>query len=203
LLAARDATARHMAELALEHTLEEQARTLAEREVLLREVHHRVKNNLQIVSSLLAMQGDRTESDEARAALEHSGTRVRSMALVHQLLYGGKNLAYVDLAEYARVLAHELRSALEPRAELDLELHPADVTIETAVPCALVLNELLTNAFKHGGLKIVTALVKQMGGTLDVGKGEGGSFTLTIPKLDRPEVAVPRSFPPLHTESRA
>jgi PAS domain S-box-containing protein len=244
LLAARDATARHMAELALEHTLEEQARTLAEREVLLREVHHRVKNNLQIVSSLLAMQGDRTESEEARAALEHSGTRVRSMALVHQLLYGGKNLAYVDLAEYARVLAHELRSALDPRAELELELQPADVTIETAVPSALVLNELLTNAFKHGrspdgvcrvrvevsqteaaslvrvhdqgpglpaqrrsaaslGMKIVTALVKQVGGTLEVGKGEGGSFTLTIPKVDRLEFAVPRSLPPLHSVSEA
>ena len=235
LLAARDATARHLAELALEHTLEEQARTLAEREVLLREVHHRVKNNLQIVSSLLAMQGDRTSSDEARAALEHSGTRVRSMALVHQLLYGGKNLAYVDLAEYARVLAHELRSALEPRAELDLRLASADVTIETAVPCALVLNELLTNAFKHGrspdgvcrvrvevsqteaasvvcvhdqgpglpaqrrssgslGMKIVTALVKQVGGRLEVGEGERTAFALTIPKERLAPVA---SLPPM------
>jgi PAS domain S-box-containing protein len=223
LVTARDVTARRLAEQSLAETMEAQARSLAEREVLLREIHHRVKNNLQIVSSLLAMQADRTQSDEARAALTESGARVRSMALVHQLLYGGRDLAGVDLGEYVRILSTELRAALDPRAELDLDLGVADVTIETAVPSALVLNELLTNALKHGrspdgvcrvrvavaqdptattlrvedrgpglpsggsgagpiGMKIVTALVRQLGARLSVESDGGARFRIIIPR---------------------
>jgi two-component sensor histidine kinase len=212
--------------------MEAQARSLAEREVLLREIHHRVKNNLQIVSSLLAMQADRTQSEEARSSLTESGSRVRSMALVHQLLYGGRDLAGVDLGEYVRILSTELRAALDPRAELALDLGVADVTIETAVPSALVLNELLTNALKHGrspdgvcrvrvsvsqdaaattlrvedqgaglpalgsgagpiGMKIVTALVRQLGARLAVESDGGARFVITIPRERRPAASRP------------
>ncbi len=208
----------------LERALAEASRSLAEREVLLKEVHHRVKNNLQIVSSLLGMQADRAATPEAREVIEESSHRVRSMALIHQLLYGGTDLARVDLAGYARILASELRSALAPGAELQLETHEAHVTVEQAIPCGLILNELVTNALKHGrspdgvhrlhvdvraapdgvvlvvgdhgpglppdfvqrrrsslGMKIIDALVKQLGATLQVASEPGARFALHVP----------------------
>ena len=150
LVSARDITARRDAERSLEQALIEVRAALDEREVLLKEIHHRVKNNLQIVSSLLAMQSDRTASDEARAALEQSVHRVRSMALIHQQLYGGVDLARIELSGYVRTLVTELRSALAASAELEFELEPTEVEVETAIPCGLILNELVVNAFKHG-----------------------------------------------------
>jgi PAS domain S-box-containing protein len=148
LVATRDTSARRRAEHALEAALEEVRRALGEREVLLREIHHRVKNNLQVVSSLLSMQGDR--SPEARVALEDSVHRIRSMSLIHEMLYGGSDLSRVDLAAYARALATDLCEALDRDAQLDLRLEPAEVSVEAAIPCGLVLNELITNALKHG-----------------------------------------------------
>jgi len=150
LVAVRDVTARRNAERAWQASLVEVSRTLAEREVLLKEIHHRVKNNLQLVSSLLGLQADRAASDEARLSLSESAHRVRSMSLIHQMLYGSGDLAHVDLAGYARALASELRAAFDRSAELSLLTEPVDLSVEQAIPCGLILNELITNALKHG-----------------------------------------------------
>jgi PAS domain S-box-containing protein len=82
------------------------SRSLREKEVLLKEIHHRVKNNLQIISSLLMLQSDKVPSDDARRTLHESVYRVRSMALIHQLFYGGESLERIDLGTYARSLRH-------------------------------------------------------------------------------------------------
>jgi PAS domain S-box-containing protein len=128
----------------------ELTRSLEEKETLLKEIHHRVKNNLQIISSLLMLQREHMPSDKTRAMLEESVFRVRSMALIHQQLYGVDSLARIDLGEYARTLTETLRSTLAPTARIALRLAPAEVTIEVAVPLGLILNELITNAFKYG-----------------------------------------------------
>jgi PAS domain S-box-containing protein len=125
-------------------------RSLREKEVLLKEIHHRVKNNLQIISSLLMLQSDQMPSDAARSMLHESVYRVRSMALIHQLFYGGDSLDRIDVGVYARGLATSLAGVLAPTARVEVLADDVDVAIDRAVPLGLVLNELLTNAFKYG-----------------------------------------------------
>ena len=124
---------------------------LREKETLLQEVHHRVKNNLQIVSSLLMLQRARVTDAPLREMLEESVSRVRSMALVHQQLYAVNGMTHIDLGGYARTLAQSIRATLTSAARIAVEAAP-DVTVsmEHAVPLGLILNELLTNAIKHG-----------------------------------------------------
>ena len=126
------------------------ARSLREKETLLKEIHHRVKNNLQIISSLLTLQSAKMPSEDARVMLEESVFRVRSMAMIHQLLYGVDSLERIDFGEYARALSTSLRSALAPYARLRINASTVEFTVETAVPLGLILNELLTNSLKYG-----------------------------------------------------
>jgi len=112
-------------------------------------VHHRVKNNLQIVSSLLEMQASNAD-EKTRADIADSVQRVRSMALVHQMLYGGEDLARLDFGAYAATMVNQLRSALASDSELQISVDKVELTTERAVPCGLILNELVTNALKHG-----------------------------------------------------
>jgi PAS domain S-box-containing protein len=123
---------------------------LREREVLLSEVHHRVKNNLQLVSSLLALQARGVEPAAQHALLEGQ-RRIDSIALVHEQLYGSRNLAAVNLARYAEALVPELchASGLAERIELVLRLEDVELHPERAVPCGLLISELVTNALKH------------------------------------------------------
>jgi len=124
---------------------------LAAKEVLLQEVHHRVKNNLQIISSLLNMHADGLP-DEAQQALDESQRRVRSMALVHEQLYSRDHPDELDFAEYAASLASEILAAYSVDSgaiQLRSDLEPVTLTIDQAVPCALILNELVTNAAKY------------------------------------------------------
>ncbi|MBM4269697.1 MAG: PAS domain S-box protein [Deltaproteobacteria bacterium] len=125
-------------------------RSLQEKETLLKEIHHRVKNNLQVISSLLMLQSEQMPSTRARELLAESVQRVRSMALVHQQLYGVESLERIDLGDYARTLAESLRGALAQDARLRVDASVVEVTVDTAVPFGLILNELLTNAFKYG-----------------------------------------------------
>jgi two-component sensor histidine kinase len=126
------------------------ARSLREKETLLKEIHHRVKNNLQIISSLLMLQRDQMPSEAAQRLLEESVLRVRSMALIHQQLYGVDSLERIELGEYARSLASSLQGALAPRVRIQVASTGVEVSVETAVPLGLILNELLTNAIKYG-----------------------------------------------------
>ena len=131
---------------------EELARRVAERDVLVREVHHRVKNNLQLVSSLLNMQGRQLKERQLRQALEECQGRVQTIALIHQRLYQSSDLAHVQLAHYARSLSASVFQAtgVSPATvALELDLDEVSVSVERATPCGLILNELLTNALKH------------------------------------------------------
>ncbi|KHK02977.1 sensor histidine kinase [Desulfovibrio sp. TomC] len=139
-----DITERRVAEEALRQSLKD-------KELLLREVHHRVKNNLQVISSLFFLQAEVTANAEARAVLLESRTRIASMALVHEGLYRSGDFGHIDLADYVTRLAGQLQSSLGQRGGVccKLGLEPIFVSIEKAAPLGLVLNELITNAIKH------------------------------------------------------
>ncbi len=123
---------------------------LAEKTVLLQEIHHRVKNNLQVIVSLLRLQADTLQDAAARTALADSQARVQSMALLHQLLYEHKDFARVSLDEYLRQLVqHAQNSANAPQVTVTLDLVPLQIDLQRAVPCGLLVNELLSNACKH------------------------------------------------------
>jgi two-component sensor histidine kinase len=126
--------------------------SLREKEVLLKEVHHRVKNNLQIISSLLNLQARETEHPAAVRALRDSQSRIHSMALIHEQLYRSDNLASIDFAEYVRELtAHVSRSvgAAAQRVSVRVEVDPTPLPLDLAVPCGMIINELFTNAVEH------------------------------------------------------
>ncbi len=126
--------------------------SLREKEVLLREIHHRVKNNLQVISSLLRLGEERLRDGKARRLFRDSRNRIRSMALIHERLYQSPDMSRIPFHDYVRSLIHELFSAhnaLARRIELDLQMAEMDLTIETAIPCGLIINELVTNALEH------------------------------------------------------
>jgi PAS domain S-box-containing protein len=129
---------------------EELRRSLKEKTTLVQEVHHRVKNNLQIISSMVALQADTIAADDVRQALMDTVNRVQSMALVHQQLYANEDLSRIDFGDYAQSLCGALRSSLDPGATFELEAQPVELPIDRAVPCGLIVNELVTNALKHG-----------------------------------------------------
>jgi len=124
--------------------------SLAEKEVLLKEIHHRVKNNLQMVSSLLALSAGASDSG-GRALVSDSMDRIQVMATIHELLYQSEDLAHIHLDEYVKTIASWLVSsyASDHPPTLDLELEPLPIDIDRAIPCGLILNELLTNAMKY------------------------------------------------------
>jgi|GEM_PF-3741747 len=124
---------------------------LVEREVLLREVHHRVKNNLQVVLSLINLQRRKLSDDASAEALGLCASRVLAIAQVHELLYETKNASRIPLAAYVQGLVRGIDDGAEPRANVRIETHVDDVlvSVESGVPCGLILNELIANALKH------------------------------------------------------
>ncbi len=138
---------------ATERTLvDERLRTsLREKQVLIDEIHHRVKNNLQVITSLLALQA-RTISDAAmRKRFEESQHRIQAMAILHEILHQSGSLAHINFAEYLRRLAeHLFRSyGVAGKIRLRLDLDRLIVPVDAAVPCGLIVNELLSNSFKY------------------------------------------------------
>lgn len=128
------------------------AKSLNEKQVLLREVHHRVKNNLQIVSSLLNLQLANTSDETARKTLEESRMRVTSMALIHEQLYQSKDLAQIPFADYLKSLVYAIAQTHEADArsvDVRVHCHPVALSMEEAIPCGLIVNELVANAFEH------------------------------------------------------
>lgn len=126
---------------------------LQEKEILLKEIHHRVKNNLQVVSSLLSLQSNTVEDKVAREVLKEGQARVRSMALIHQNLYQGKDLMTVNTKTYITALVEKLvRSYSVHRSTeilLDLDIQSLDLHVEKMMPLALIINELVSNSLKH------------------------------------------------------
>jgi PAS domain S-box-containing protein len=133
-------------------TLAQLQKSLTEKELLMREVHHRVKNNFQIISSLLMLQSDYVQDPRYMAMLYDSRNRIKSMALVHEKLYQAKDVSRVDFKGYIDSLSRELFNSfvdIEGRVSLKLDVEDVALSIDIAVPCGLVINELLTNAIKH------------------------------------------------------
>jgi PAS domain S-box-containing protein len=124
--------------------------SLKEKEMLLKEIHHRVKNNLQVISSLLNLQSNSIESKETRELVRESQNRVRSMALIHEKLYQSESLAQVQFAEYLRNLTRDLfRSYSAGGVGLKLQAEDIPLDVDTAIPCGLIINELVSNALKY------------------------------------------------------
>jgi PAS domain S-box-containing protein len=136
----------------LKEEIEERRRAEKEKEVLLREVHHRVKNNMQVICSLLNLQSRDIEDKRAVEMLNESQDRIRSMALVHEKLYESKDLANIDFDEYIERLVQTLfRSYGVNREKIRLKLNIERVMlkIDKAIPCGLIVNELVLNSLKH------------------------------------------------------
>jgi PAS domain S-box-containing protein len=126
--------------------------SLKEKEVMLREIHHRVKNNLQIVSSLLKLQAGYITEQESKDAFVISQNRVKSMALIHQQLYRSTDLSKIDFGEYINQLIAHLQQAYithHKRTSIKVEAEKIFLEIDTAIPCGLIINELVSNSFKH------------------------------------------------------
>jgi len=125
---------------------------LMEKEVLLKEIHHRVKNNLQIVSSLLSIQEKHIDNNEFKSVFRESINRINTMALLHKNLYKSKTFSEISMPEYLRSITEYLLSlygAREKGIECRIETDDANLNIETAIPCGLILNELVSNALRH------------------------------------------------------
>ena len=230
LQSARDQLVQRAEELQIELTerkrIEAQITiSLEEKEVLLKEIHHRVKNNLQVISSLLDLQSGNIQDEQFTEMFRDSRDRVRSMALVHESLYHSKDLAKIDFADYIQNLASNLFLSYRIHAgSIALKMRTDDVGlgVDIAIPCGLIVNELVSNALKYAfasgqkgeleidlhtdenhkitltvsddgvgfpedvdfrntsslGLKLVNALVSQIGGTIDMQVKNGTEFTI-------------------------
>jgi two-component sensor histidine kinase len=166
----RDITERRAAEQALEaanaalelrvaeRTAELQAlnarleASLKEKEILLKEIHHRVKNNLQVVASLLSMQSATVQDPAVHDFVQESERRIQAMALVHETLHRGSDLAQLPLAEYVEALSQQLARAYgvdRSRLVIQSQVEGVVLPLDTAMPCGLILGELLSNCLKH------------------------------------------------------
>ncbi len=128
------------------------AAALKEKETLLKEIHHRVKNNLQVISSLLNLQARHLGNESVRLAFDECRGRIQSIGLVHEKLYRSENLARIPLASYTRSLVEEIMRTFtgnSDRMSVQVNIDDTTLAVDQAVPCGLILNELLTNAFKY------------------------------------------------------
>ena len=126
--------------------------SLLDKETLLREIHHRVKNNLQVIASLLRLQARQVNDSTAHAALSDMGNRIRAIADIHQILYSSPDLASVDMSEFASQLVKNLLSVYQidyERVRVQLKISTSSLEIGRAVPYGLMLNELISNGLKH------------------------------------------------------
>jgi PAS domain S-box-containing protein len=126
--------------------------SLREKELLLKEVHHRVKNNLQVISSLLNLQAQQLRDPQMIRLFQESQGRVRSLALIHEQLYRSQDLSQIDFAAYVRELVERLVQGMgktTARIALHFELEPAQLPIDLAIPCGMIVNELVSNVLEH------------------------------------------------------
>ena len=125
---------------------------LSEKEVLLKEVHHRVKNNLAVILGLLDLQGQMISDESARASMMELSNRIRSMALVHEQLYQSNDFSQIDFQDYLETLCVHLCSSYHLSGDISVSVSAVGVMmgLDIAVPCGLLITELVTNSFKHG-----------------------------------------------------
>jgi PAS domain S-box-containing protein len=209
---------------------------LQEKDVLLKEVHHRVKNNMQVISSLLNLQSRRVKDPSVFEMFKESQRRIRSMALIHERLYQSSDLSRIEFSEYISNLATHLFHSYQvdaSRIRLKLETEKVHLNINTAIPCGLIVNELVSNALKHAfpdgrngqleidlkqvpgdgyvlqviddgvgfpegldfrktetlGMQIISTLVEQIDGRLELNREKGSAFRLEFNELPRRKIS--------------
>jgi PAS domain S-box-containing protein len=163
--------------------------SLQEKETLLKEIHHRVKNNLQIISSLLYLQSSALGDPVARQALRESQDRVQSMGLVHEQLYRSSNFSALDFGEHLKELAANIAGsygAMNPRVRVETELESVAVDLDLAITVSLIFNEILTNAFKH-------AFPRERAGKIEVAFHRDGSNNLVL-RVSDDGVGLPKNL---------
>jgi two-component sensor histidine kinase/HAMP domain-containing protein len=214
-----------------EHKKAEEAR---KNELLLKEIHHRIKNNLQVISSLLYLQSKDIKDKKVLEMFKESQHRVKSMALAHEKLYQSKEMARIEFGEYIRDLTQYLFQTYRINSnviKLHLDVEHVYINMYTAIPCGLIVNELITNSLKHAfpdgrtgeikisfhsenaklslsvsddgigipekldfrnteslGLKLVTALIEQIDGTIELDTKNGTKFNMIFTELKNGEV---------------
>lgn len=205
--------------------------SIKEKDTLLREIHHRVKNNLQIISSLLSLQSSQIEDKEALEVFKEGQNRVRSMAMIHEKLYKSDEMARINFSEYIKDLSESLfynYHVEHNKIKLNTNIENIYFDVDTSIPCGLIVNELLTNCLKHAfpnnkngeiildlednqgtyilnvtdngvgfpdnidytntqtlGLQLVTNLVNQLDGTMELINNGGTSVTIQFKELDK------------------
>jgi PAS domain S-box-containing protein len=213
--------------------------SLKEKEVLLKEIHHRVKNNMQVISSLLNLQSSRIKSQEILEMFKESQDRIRSMSLIHERLYQSADLAKIDFSHYIQNLANHLFQSyrIDPEAvALKTNVRDVSLDINKAIPCGLIINELVSNSLKYAfpqvkdadkkklkkgeisiqltaddgkvillvkdngvglpsdleietadsfGLQLVTTLVAQLNGKINIKRKPGTTFKIIFDKMDK------------------
>lgn len=177
-----DLTERKKVENALRKSEERIRASLVEKEVLLKEIHHRVKNNMQVISSLVDLQAHEVKDAAMQDIFRDVVYRVRTMAMVHEKLYQSSDLARVDFADYAQSLLSYLwrvQVAATSGINLDLDLEPIFLPVSVAVPCGLILNELFSNALKHAFVgsntgKVIVSLRGDPQGKVHLGVRDNG-----------------------------
>jgi PAS domain S-box-containing protein len=188
----RDATERRASE-------ERITRALQEKEVLLREVHHRVKNNLQVIYSMLRLQAGYVHDEQLLRVLGDCRERVRAMALLHDQLHRAKDLSSINLAEYIKSLAASLFCSYGVQSSkigLRMNLEEIAVAIDTAIPCGLIVNELVSNSLRHAFPGSATGHVSlglraQRGGQVELTVGDDGrGFSHNADTADGPSLGL-------------
>ena len=169
--------------------------SLREKEVLLKEIHHRVKNNLQVISSILNMQTDGIEHEDIRKALLESQNRIHSMSLVHEQLYQSENLSFIHMKTYIESLISsiiESMTSIDEGISIETSLDPVELDVDRAIPVGLILNELVSNSLKYGqvtgatgGVRVdlhqtgdvYTIIVRDYGPGIPEGRSDSGNKT--------------------------
>lgn len=196
VIVARDVTDRERADQARQQLERATLESLREKEVLLKEIHHRVKNNLQMIVSLINLQAAKLDDPATRSVFEETRSRVHAIALLHERLYGSRNLGRIDMADYLAGLASDLGSTnVDPRPiALRVEAEDLYLEMDAAVPIGLIVNELVTNAYKHA----FPPRLRQSGQIRVELRREGDTIALAV---SDDGIGYPASLDPTHSDT--
>lgn len=170
--------------------------SLKEKEMLLAEIHHRVKNNLQVISSLLRLQSRFIEDDASIEIFKETQNRVRSIAILHEKLYQSEDLAKIKIDEYVKLLAEDLLYFYEldnSKVEMNIDVEEVYLNIETAIPCGLIIDELVSNSLKYAFKPGENGTI-----TIELHSNENDRFTLAV---SDDGVGIPLTVDPENSET--